>query len=179
MFLGEYQEFTNCLDVGCAPSREEIRESNAKRPRGHEDGARRGCCERAKEDSYTFVRWWYVVHSPVSIYFEADRRRFDEWTRLWIPRFRCFRGIRSKRQRWCRAMINSSFVANGFFSFFFRPSFNNSPDIRANISPKEIFLAILNNRDENLWKNKFGVKVAKSVKVKKKKKDVTTFFMSI
>lgn len=76
-------------------------------------------------------------------------------------------------------MINSSFVANGFF-LFFRPSFNNSPDIRANISPKEIFLAILNNRDENLWKNKFGVKVAKSVKVKKKKKkDVTTFFMSI
>lgn len=129
MFLGEYQDFTNCFDVGCAPSREEIRESNAKRPRGHEDGARRGCCERAKEDSYTFVRWWYVVHSPVSIYFEADRRRFDEWTRLWIPRFRCFRGIRSKRQRWCRAMINSSFVANGFFSFFFglrsitRPTF--------------------------------------------------------
>lgn len=129
MFLGEYQEFTNCLDVGCAPSREEIRESNAKRPRDHEDGARRGCCERAKEDSYTFVRWWYVVHSPVSIYFEADRRRFDEWTRLWIPRFRCFRGIRSKRQRWCRAMINSSFVANGVFFFFFglrsitRPTF--------------------------------------------------------
>lgn len=129
MFLGEYQEFTNCLDVGCTPSREEIRESNAKRPRDHEDGARRECCERAKEDSYTFVRWWYVVHSPVSIYFEADRRRFDEWTRLWIPRFRCFRGIQSKRQRWCRAMINSSFVANGVFSFFFglrsitRPTF--------------------------------------------------------
>lgn len=72
-------------------------------------------------------------------------------------------------------MINSSFVANGFF-LFFRPSFNNSPDIRANISPKEIFLAILNNRDENLWKNKFGVKVAKSVKVKKKKKGCNDIF---
>lgn len=128
MFLGEYQEFTNCLDVGCAPSREEIRESNAKRPRDHEDGARRWCCERAKEDSYTFVRWWYVVHSPVSIYFEADRRRFDEWTRLWIPAFVAFeesgRNGKGDVARWLiPALLQMA------FSFFFglrsitRPTF--------------------------------------------------------